>query len=117
MGIHMADGRYANVQEARLDPHEGTLTTDGYSQVLELGDRGTLRLTLDVTSVSDSDVVDVTIQTSRDGVTWYSAGTFTQVTQVGAEHKAFAIDRFVRAHFNVTGSGVSIACTLRGESV
>lgn len=118
MGYQIQNGRYADTEEISLNPLEGAaVTTDGYSDVLELGDRGVARLTLDATSVSSGDTLDVTVQTSRDGVTYYTAGTFTQVTAQGAESKLFMLDRFVRAHYNVTGSGVSIACTLTGEAV
>src|SRR5690349_6963260 len=119
MGYTMRNGRYANTADVTLNPLEGAaLTVDGKSQVVELGDRGVLRLRLLCTSVSAADTLDVTVETSRDGVTWYSAGTFTQVTDAAQQdqRKVFAVDRFVRADFNVGGTGVSIACTLTGEA-
>jgi hypothetical protein len=113
----MQNGRAADTQDIDLSPLEGAaVTVDGYSAVLELGDRRVARLVLDVTSVSSGDTVDVTVQTSRDGVTYYTAGTFTQVTAAGTERKLFMLDRYVRAYFDVGGSGVSIACTLTGEA-
>lgn len=117
MGYTKANGQFADVEPIVLNPLEGAaVTVDGYSAVLELGDRALARLTLAATSVSSGDTVDVTIQTSPDGVNWYTSGTFAQVTAPGSESKLFLLDRFVRAHFDVGGSGVSIACTLAGEA-
>lgn len=122
MGYAMSSGRWADTQDLNLNPSEGAaLTTDGYSAAVEVGDRAVARLRLLTTSVSSSDVVDVTIQTSHDGVTYYTSGTFTQVaTTIDAtwdQRKTFLLDRFVRAHYNVTGAAVSIAITLTGEAV
>lgn len=119
MGYTMANGEFADVIDIDLAPLEGsTVTTDGNSAVVELGDRGVIALTLVVGAVSASDSLDVTVQTSRDGVNnWYSAGTFTQATTAATERKTFAVDRFVRANYNVTGSGVSITgVSLTGEA-
>jgi hypothetical protein len=120
MGYSMRNGQWADTEELKLNPLEGTLTTDGYSAIVEVGDRAVARLRLLTTAVSSSDVVDVTIQTSRDGITFFTSGTFTQVaTTIDAtwdQRKTFLLDRFVRAHFNVTGAAVSIALTLTGEA-
>lgn len=116
MGYNMANGRWANTLDLNLDPSSQALAADEYSPAIETGDRAVARLTLDVTSVSDGDSLDVTIQTSPDGTNWYTSGTFTQATGVTNERKLFMLDRFVRAHFNVTGFDVEIAATLRGEA-
>lgn len=116
MGYEMQDGTYAATSPISLNPLEGQLTVDGYSQVLEMGDDSVVRLFLDVTAVSTSDTLDVNLETSHDGTTWYVAGSFTQATAPASERKCFAVDRFIRAHFNVTGSDVAIDCTLTGES-
>lgn len=117
MGYAMRNGQWADTIDLKLNPLEGAaVTTDGYSAIVEVGDRAIARLVLDATVVSSGDTVDVTVQTSRDGVTFYTSGTFTQVTAVSAESKVFLLDRFVRAHFNVTGAAISIACTLTGEA-
>lgn len=116
MGYDMKSGEYAATQDISLNPLEGQLTVDGYSQEFEVGDSGVVRLLLDVTAVSGADTLDVDLETSHDGITWYVAGSFTQATAPASERKCFAVDRFVRAHFNVTGSGVAIDCTLTGEA-
>lgn len=122
MGYTTASGRYADTVAINLNPLEGaSLTIDGKSAIVELGDRGVVRLRLLTTACSTGDTLDVTIETSNDGVTFYSAGTFTQVTDaLGApadQRKTFVLDRFVRADFNVGGSGIAIATTLTGEAV
>lgn len=119
MGYYLTSNqRYIDTLDINLDPEEGQLTTDGYSaNTYEMGEKRVVCLTLDATAVSSADTLDVTIQTSRDGTTWYSAGAFTQVTSIGSESKIFVVDRYLRAHFDVTGSDVAIDCTLRGEAV
>jgi len=120
MGYTMRNGKYADTLEINLAPIEGVLTQDGNSAVVEVGSKRVLNLHLLIDSVSTDDTLDVTIQTSFDGVTWYSAGTFTQATDAGGDpldqRKDFVVNRFVRADFNVGGSSVSIPCTLRGEA-
>lgn len=102
-GYQMTNGRWADTIALDLSP-AAPIAVDGYSAAVEVGDYAVARLALTATSVSPSDVLDVTLQTSHDGTTWYTAGTFTQVTANGTERKCFAVDRFVRAHYNVTGS-------------
>lgn len=110
--------KFVPAKDLNLDPIEGTLTQDGYSRVVELDGETVARLVLDVTAVSDADTLDVTVECSRDGVNdWYSVGTFISTTAPGKQRRAVPLDRFVRAHFDVTGSDVSIAATLRGEAV
>jgi len=121
MGYTKKSGRYADTTDANLNPLSGaTVTVDGYSQVLEMGDRATARLNLKTTAVTGSGaVLDVTVQTSKDGVTWYTSGTFTQVANTvdttWDQRKIFTIDRFVRALFDVTGTTPVITVTLLGE--
>lgn len=111
-------GRFINAKPLNLNPLEGSaVTVDGYSAVVELGDARVARLKLDVTAVSTDDTLDVNVETSSDGITWYTSGSFTQATGVTSEQKLFMLDRFVRAHYNVGGSDVSIAATLVGEVV
>jgi len=116
MGYTKQSGKWADTRDVDFSP-PAALDADALSVVIELGDRGTLRLVLDVTAVSSADTLDVAIETSREGVTWYSAGTFTQVTAVSTQRKTFVIDRFIRANYDVGGSAISIAFTLKGEAV
>jgi hypothetical protein len=120
MSYNTNQGRFVDAVGVNLDAIQGnTLSADGNSLPVELGARRVVSLTLVTTTHSTDDTLDVTIQTSRDGVNdWYTAGTFTQTTAASTERKVFACDRFVRANYNVTGAAVSIAgVTLRGEAV
>ncbi len=117
-GYQTANGlRFADVEDVKLPALEGaTVTTDGYSRVVEVGDRAIARLTLTVGAHSASDVLDVDIETSRDGVNnFYVSGSFTQTSEAGVQRKVFLCDRFIRARYNVTGAGVSIPANVEGE--
>ena len=116
MGYSKQNGKWADTRDVNLSP-AAALAVDTISDVHEIGDRASVRLTLDVTAVSSADTLDVTIETSRDGVTWYAAGTFTQVTAISTQRKLFLIDRFIRANYDVGGSAILIAFTLQGEAV
>lgn len=113
-------GRLADVRSLNLSP-AAAVTADSYSAAVEIGDRAVARLTLTLVSItgSGSDAIDVVIQTSPDGTTYYTSAAFTQLTAAGAETKCFLLDRYVRAYFNVTdgGGGVSAVLTLTGETV
>lgn len=116
MGYHMQDGRYADVEPVSLGPIEGnTISADAVSEIFEMGDRGVLRMTLDVTAFAPTSL-DVTVMTcDTKGGTYYSAGAFTQVTGTGSERKAFTVDRFVYLDFNHAGSG-AITLSAEGEA-
>lgn len=103
MGYQMTNGRWANTIALDLSP-TAAVAVDGTTPAVELGDHAVARLVLAVTSVSSGESLDVTIETSSDGTTWYTAGAFTQVTATGTERKVFPIDRYVRAKYDVTGS-------------
>jgi len=110
------DGTYVDAKAIVLSP-AAALTADAVSNVVELGDKRNVALTLVVSAVSASDTLDVTVQGSQDGSTnWYTIGTFTQVTTTGTERKTFTGDRFLRADYNVGGASISIAFTLTGEA-
>lgn len=90
-----------------------TETVNG--DAVKIGDRGTVRLSLDVTACTGS--LDVAIQTSEDGENdWRQIGTFTQATGVTSERKSFGgADAYIRAVFTiVTGPSTF---TLEGEAV
>lgn len=113
-----SSGRYIKSVELDLSPAAAITDDVKSAKSYELGDKAVARLVLDVTAVSSGETVDVTVETSSDGSTWYSAGTFTQVTGTGTERKTFAIDRYLRADFNLTSNGSpSVTLTLRGEAV
>jgi hypothetical protein len=112
-GYSMANGRWANTLACGLAAsasHAATFTTDA----IELGDRGTARLTLDVTVGTGT--LDVAIQTSADGSTWRAVASFTQATGVTTERKSFTgIDRFIKAVCTI-GTG-PFTFSIDGEAV
>lgn len=107
MGYHIATGaeagRYADVEAlAFYIPAEQS--ADGASNVLELGDRRVLRLVLDATAVDgEAPTLDVTVECSADGATWYTAGAFTHLAAPGSERIVCPADRFARIAWDVGG--------------
>lgn len=117
-GYTRRDGRFIHLDHIDLSP-AAALSVDGYSAAYELGGPRGVALTLDVTEVSTDDTLDVTIQGSSTGAFGgeeRTVATYTQATGVTAQRLSFVGDRFIRASYNVTGSNVSIACTLKGEA-
>lgn len=111
MGYTMRNGEYADTKSVNLSP-AAPVSANAFSNVIEMGARGLLRLELVSTAVVGT--LNITIQGSKDGVTWGSLGTFTAMTAAGSERKLFMADRFVRASFLI-GTGPS-AFTLSGEA-
>lgn len=110
-------GRQSGCEDLDLSP-SAALTADTTSQVVELGGPKPCRLTLNVTAVSTDDILDVTIQGSDTNDFTNDVrtlATFTQVTAATKQSLSFLGARFIRANFNVTGTGVSISCSLTGE--
>lgn len=98
------------------------LTASAAGPEIEIGDKGTLRLTLDVTAhTGGGDTLDITLQTSKDKAVadpWRSIGTFTQAVGVTSEAKSFSgADRFVRYNATLAGAGVDVTFTIDGEAV
>jgi hypothetical protein len=89
---------------------------------IDVGDKGTVRLKLDVTAhTAGGDTLDVGIQTSKDrGVADVprSLGSFTQRAATGSETLSFSgADRFVRYASALAGAGVSVTYSIDGEAV
>jgi hypothetical protein len=113
-----ANGRHADTLPVTL--HESAArTATGSGSALELGDRGTLRLILTVSAASGTTpTLDVTVETSFDGSTWRSAGTFAQRTSAASERKSFpGCDRFVRISYTIGGTTPSFTFSVSGEAV
>lgn len=124
MGYQMQNGRYANTlpcpvipAAAGADTRTKTATFNG--PALELGDRGTVRVTLDVTAASGTlPTLDVALQTSADGVAWFTVANFDRATGVTSEYQVVGgIDRFVRAACTIGGTTPSFTFSLDGEAV
>lgn len=114
MGYTAANGKWMDVEDVNLNPTTGTsITADAVSNILELGDRCSLRLT-QVVSANAATSLDTTIQGSQDRSNWFTLGTMAQVTTPATERKSFPTARYVRASYNHTGAG-AIVVTLSGE--
>jgi hypothetical protein len=118
----MANGHRTRGQTVTLKA-SGATTTTGTTAAVELGDKGTLRVKLDVTAVSGtSPTLTVTLQTSSDSGSsdsWRTLGSaLTQATGVSSQYVSFGgVDRFVRASYVVGGSTPSVTWSLIGEAV
>jgi len=124
MGYHRQDRKWADTEDIVLAPLALRGDAQATGTELELGDRATVRLALTVTAkAGTAPTLDVTIETSHDGVTWYEAGAFDPlsdpaVTTPLVVRGVFAVDRFVRAKWEVGGSdNPSLTFSLDGEAV
>lgn len=80
----------------------------------------TLRLELVVTAIAGgTPALNVSIETSPDGVTWTAVKAFSAVAVAGRSGvKAFApVYRYVRASYALTGTGVSATFSVAGVSL
>ncbi len=117
-GYHTSDGVFVDSRDVTLHPSAARTATGNGSVVEETGERRTLSLSLVVTAASGtSPTLDVTVQTSADGSTWYSAGSFAQLTATGSERKTFALDRYVRLRWVIGGTTPSFTFSASGELV
>lgn len=118
MGYNKQTGEWADIDDVTLAA-SAARTSSANGSAVELGDRGTLRLLLDVTAATGTTpTLDAAVETSFDGVTWRSLGAFTQKTATGTERKSFAgADRFVRVTWTIGGTTPSFTFSVSGEAV
>lgn len=117
MAYTTANGRYANTVAVSFGA--ATLTATAASNVIELGDRNSLRLDLVITAASGTTpTLDIAVQSSPDGTTWTTVASFAQQTTTATVHKLFGpIDRFVRCNNVVAGTTPSFTFQITGEAV
>lgn len=110
MGYTMQNQGWADTEDVTLKA-SGLESASTNGAAVELGDRGVVRLILDIT-VDNGTTLDVDVETSKDGVNnWYVAGSFTQQTGVATERKTFAVDRFVRYASTIVGTSFTYSVT------
>lgn len=114
---HREDGNFINVDEALLAA-SAERTASGTGAALDLGDRNTLRQTLDVSAISGTAAsLLVAIETSEDGTTWRELGTFTARSAIGSQRATFSgADRYVRARWYVSGDTPVITFSVSGDA-
>lgn len=99
------------------------LTASGQSAAVDVGGAGVLRAKVQVTAVAGTTPsITPTIQTSHDaGVTdpWRTAGAaYTALTAVGSSpYQSFAVDRYIRVSYVISGTTPSLTTTVVGEAV
>ncbi len=91
---------------------------------LELQNKGTLALSLDVTALSGTNpALDVDVQTSEDGVTtidapdtWVTVASFPRVIAIGHTRQVFTgIDAFARVVITISGTNPSFTLGVTGK--
>lgn len=123
MGMLTSRGVSARGQDVTLLAATA-LTATGTSTGKDVGGAGTLRCQVRVTAVSGTSTptVTVTVQTSHDnGVAdaWRTAGAaYTGITAIGVSpYQSFAVDRYVRVSYVVSGTTPSLTTAVVGEAV
>jgi hypothetical protein len=96
-------------------------TTSTTSDTVEVGDKGTLRLDLDITAVSGTaPQMHVQIETRKayGSGTWRVVDAFEIASAVSSQRRAMSgCDRFVRAVCTLSGTSPSFTFSLTGEAV
>jgi len=93
-------------------------SANGQGSAIDLGDRGTPRLTLDVTAAGGTaPSLAVAIETSADGSTWREIGAFTALSAVGSQRASFpGADRYVRAAWYLAGTTPAFTFSVSGNA-
>lgn len=101
----------------------GAVTATGQSAAVDVGGAGTLRTQVVVSAATGtSPSLTVTIQTSHDaGATdaWRTAGAaYSAITAAGSSPwQSYAVDRYVRVSYVVSGTTPNITFAVTGEAV
>ncbi len=119
-------------RDPQIDPTDGAMlerrslsiasaayTSDQSTDSFYAGDCGVLRASVVCSARSGTTpTCDISVMTcdTKDG-TYYSAGTFTQLTATGSQRKSFAVDRWVRFDIDVGGTTPSFTMSFSGELV
>jgi hypothetical protein len=116
-----AGGRFERQQDIDLSP-AAALTVTVAGPGLETGDKGTLRLTQNITAVTGTTPTLVTdVQTSKDNAAtdpYRTVASFTSKTGVTSERKCFAgLDHWVRLNHTLGGTTPSFTVTYTGSAV
>lgn len=96
-------------------------TSSTTSDVYEVGDKGTLRLSLAISAISGTGAslhAQIETRESYSSGTWRVVDAFGPKTATGTEYRSMSgLDRFVRAVCTIAGSSPSITFALTGTAV
>lgn len=127
MGYSKASGQWADTLDLQFLAAAGIISATGSSPVIEVGDRGNLRVTAAFTAVTGSSpTLDIKVMTcDTAGGTFKevianepSAAAFAQFTGATTQRKRFGgMDRFVRLDYTIGGTaGPSFTGSILGEA-
>lgn len=119
MGYDTGTGRSIHRMDLDMSP-AAAVTADANGTAVLIGDRGTVRLTLEVSDVDGTNpTLDVDIETSEDGSDWRVLGSFAQLDDDGSERKSFGgADRYIRAVYDIGGTdNPTFTVSLTGEAL
>lgn len=102
-------GRFADVRQITLS-NEQVITTNADSAEFEVGDRrvGRFKLVLASSTITS---LDVDIEVSPDGTTWYDSASFAQQSDDGTTYLVAMLDRYVRAEYTINGTTTTATLT------
>lgn len=115
---HKENGEFIDVDEVVLVGSAARIAS-GQSNALEVADRGTPRLTLEVTAKGGTKPsLLVLIETSNDKTTWRQLGSFTALNDAtGTQRRSFpGADRYVRARWIVSGTDPTFTFSVSGDA-
>jgi hypothetical protein len=93
-------------------------SASGSGASVDLGIKTALTIELLVSAASGTNpTLDVSIETSKDGVTWRTLGAFARVTALGALARSFAgADRYLRAVWALGGTTPGFTFSVAGAA-
>lgn len=94
--------------------------TSSFVQEYEIGDRGTVRLDLNVSAISGSGALfHGQIETRRDSTdSWRVVDAFQPVSAVGSQRRSMSgLDRLIRLAGTIAGSSPTVTLSLSGHAV
>lgn len=116
-GYWSSSGRWVNHDDLVVQAAV-TRTTTLVGAAVDTNGKGDISLDLAVTAASGTTpTLDVALETSKDGVSWRSLGSFAQKTAVSSERKSFSgCDRLVRTNAVIGGTTPSFTFSVVGEA-
>lgn len=96
-----------NIFETKVLVPSAARGANGNTTAEVVGAARNVDIVLDVTAASATSTLDVVVETSHDGATWFTAtgNALTQATAVGVQHKRISVNGpLVRVRWTVGGT-------------